>query len=489
MNKHEILKQKFGFDSFRAGQEEIIDAVMDVSQTGVLIVMPTGGGKSLLYQIPALLFGGLNIVISPLISLMQDQVQALKDKGIRAEFYNSSLTDEEKRRIVSELNFGIIEILYIAPERFEDENFIRILANSDVSLFAIDEVHCVSMYGDFRPAYRRLKKAIQAINPKQVIALTATATQRTQIDICLQLGFNVPRKFIRGFYRDNLVLDIVKCNSDDIFNRIIDEVCYYKEQGYETGIVYTGTRKDAEFLGEILNGEEYNIPTKVYHAGLTDKQRKEVLEDWIKNGGNIIATTSLGMGVDKPDIRYVIHAGLTGSIEDYAQQIGRGGRDGLPAFCKLFVNMKKDLWLQNFFIDTNCPEGETVRKFWEWLNGKSAKDDQVDLTQEQMARISGTPSSQVGGCISVLKSAGLIETIGKGKYLVTHHKNPGDANINYTALEEKRKIKVGKLKDMIYFVNNNKQCRQLMMMDYFDDKSRTAACNKCDVCLANNKKH
>jgi ATP-dependent DNA helicase RecQ len=477
--KHEILKDKFGFDSFRPGQEEIIDAVMDTSQKGILVVMATGGGKSLLYQVPSLLFGGLNIVISPLISLMQDQVQALQSKGIRAEFYNSALSEEEKRRIVSELNFGIIELLYISPERFEDENFIQVLSSCDVSLFAIDEVHCVSMYGDFRPAYRRLKKAIAAVKPKQVIALTATATQRTQHDICLQLGFDVPRKFIRGFYRDNLAMEIIQC--DDVFNRVIDEVCYFQEKGDTTGIVYTGTRKDAEALGEILKAQ--GIKTFVYHAGLGDKDRKEIQEEWIKNGGNIIATNSLGMGVDVPNIRYVFHTGMTGSIEDYAQQIGRGGRDGLKSFCKLFTNVRKDLWLQNFFIDTSCPPSATVRKFWEWLNEQAEDNENIEMTQEKMAHKSGIESSLVGGCMSVLKAAGLTDTVGRGKYLVTHHRNPDDAPINYKALEDKRKIKTEKLKEMLGFVNNTKQCRMLMMMDYFNDKSRTQKCGKCDICL------
>lgn len=480
MDKYSVLKEKFGFDAFRPGQEEIIDAVMDTTQKGILIVASTGFGKSVLYQVPALLFGGLNIVISPLISLMQDQVQALQAKGVRAEFYNSALNEEEKRRILSELNFGIIELLYISPERFEDENFINILSSCDVSLFAIDECHCISQYGDFRPAYRRLKKAIAVIKPKQVMALTATATQRTQQDICEQLGFVTPRKFIRGFYRDNLAMEIVQC--DDVFNRVIDEVCYFQEKGDKTGIVYTGTRKDAEALGQMFN-DDHGIKTLVYHAGLGDKERKEIQEEWIKNGGNIIATNSLGMGVDVPNVRYVFHTGMPGSIEDLSQQWGRAGRDFFSSSCKLYTNVRKDLWLQNFFINTSCPPHATLKKFWEWLNALAAKNETIEMTQEKMADRAGIEGSLVGGCMAALKAAGITDTISRGKYSVTHYKNSNDAPINYKLLEEKRKIKTDKLKEMTNFVNNTYKCRQLVLMDYFNDTSRTEKCKKCDNCL------
>jgi ATP-dependent DNA helicase RecQ len=484
MDKFTVLKEKFGFDSFRPGQEEIIDAIMDTSRKGVLIVASTGFGKSILFQVPALLFGGLNVVISPLISLMQDQVQALQAKGIRAEFYNSALSEEEKRRIVSELNFGIIELLYIAPERFEDENFIQVLSSCDVSLFAIDEVHCISQYGDFRPAYRRLKKAIATVNPKQVVALTATATARTQEDICIQLGLETPRKFIRGFYRDNLAISVTQCT--DIFDRVVDEVLYYQEIGHHTGIVYCSTRKDVDFLGELFN-EKYCIKTKIYHAGLSDKERKEVQEEWITNGGNIVATSAMGMGIDLPNIRYVIHTGMTGSIEDQSQQWGRSGRDFLPSFCKLFTNVRKDIWLQNFFINMTTPPPESVKNFWEWINGLAAKNDLIHMTQEKMGEKSGVDPSHISGCISVLKASGLVELVAKGKYTVNHHSNPLTANINYQLLKEKRKIKLEKLDDMIKFINNDKECRQLQLLKYFDDKSRSIPCGSCDVCIKQNK--
>ncbi len=480
MDKFTVLKDVFGFDSFRPGQEEIIDATMDTSQVGVMVVRATGSGKSLLYQIPALLFGGLNVVISPLISLMQDQVQALQAKGVRAEFYNSSLTDTEKRRIISELNFGIIDLLYIAPERFEDDNFVQILSACDVSLFAIDEAHCVSMYGDFRPAYRRLKKAIAMVKPKQVIALTATATKRTQQDIIVQLGLTSPRKFIGGFYRDNLAIEVVQCA--DVLGRVIDETCYFHEQGHRTGIIYSGTRKEAEAIGQILT-ETHELKAFVYHAGLSDKDRKQIQDEWMKKGGIIVATTAMGMGVDVPDIRFVFNTGMTGSIEDYAQMIGRAGRDGNKSYCKLYSNVRKDLWLQNFFIDTSCPPTKILKEFWEWLNKKAEKNEIIEMTQEQMADRSGVDPSLVGGCISALKHAGIVDTISRGKYSVNHYEDPKSAPINYKAIEEKRAIKTEKLKDMTKFVNNEKTCRMLMMMDYFDDRSRVEPCKKCDICL------
>jgi len=491
MDKYSVLKEKFGFDTFREGQEEVIDAIMDTSKKGILSVMATGKGKSITFQIPALLFGGLNIVISPLISLMQDQVQALKAKGIAAEFYNSSLNETEKRDILNSLNFGMIELLYVAPERFEDDSFTSVLQSCNVNLFVIDEAHCVSQYGDFRPSYRRLRRAIESINPVQVAAFTATATKRTQADICRQLGFVSPKKFIKGFYRDNLNLEInANMAGKDMFQRVIDDIIAFREDGIKTGIVYTATRKDAEALGALLSEEQYGIKNFVYHGGQTDAIRKEVLEKWMTEGGIAVATNSLGMGVDKGDIGFIIHLGMTGCVEDYAQQVGRGGRNGEEAHCIMYSNLKKELWLQNFFINGTCPPSYVVRKFWEWINNESRKhkDNKIELTQEQMEQISGIEKGTVGGCISVLKTAGLVETLKKGEYSVNYHTNPHTANINYPALEEKRKIKTDKLADMVAFLNNKTQCRQLALMDYFDDKSRTEPCGKCDICIKNKKR-
>jgi ATP-dependent DNA helicase RecQ len=488
MDKYSILKEKFGYNSFRDGQEEIIDGVMDVSKIGVLTVAPTSFGKSLCFQIPALLFGGLNIVISPLISLMQDQVKALKAKGIQAEFYNSTLSEPEKEAVINQLQLGTIELLYVAPERFEDTAFVNILERCNVSLFAVDEAHCVSQYGDFRPSYRKIRRAIEAVNPKQVVALTATATKRTQQDISAQLGFTSPRKFIKGFYRDNLHIEIVQCANGTIFDSIIEDLEEHHRKGETTGIVYTNTRKDAEALGAILNGDDYGIKSLIYHGGMKDEERKQILDEWLKNGGNIIATNSLGMGVDVPNIRYILLAGMTGSIEDFAQQIGRAGRDGNISSCIMYVNMKKDLWLQNFFINTTCPPSYTVKKFWEWINDAAKKKSKIEMTQEKMEYLSGIEKGTVGGCMGVLKAAGLVDSIEKGVYEVNHFDNPDEAPINYQFLEQKRKIKTDKLDEMKKYVNNDRKCRQLMMLDYFDDTSRIEPCHNCDICKRNNKR-
>lgn len=482
MDKLEVLA-RFGYKTFRSGQEKIIDAALDLSIKGVLVVMPTGGGKSLCFQVPSLVMGGLSVVVSPLISLMKDQVDTLKRKGINAEFYNSSLTKKEKEGVLNSLNLGIVELLYVAPERFDDDDFVNILRVSHIDIFAVDESHCISSHGhDFRPSYRRLKSVIEVVKPKQVLALTATATTRVQSDICEQLGIPLAKKFICGFFRDNLAIKIRE--TDSPVEDVVNLVSKYHKKGIETGIVYTGTKAAAEQIAEELN-TYYHTPTSYYHAGLPGDERSKIQDNWFKNGGHIVATCAFGMGIDKPDVRYVIHSSMPGNLEAWYQEIGRAGRDGLLSTCRMFTNFNADYRLQMFFINISCPPPETVEEFWLWLNEQAKGSHLITMTQKEMAKKSDIDPQFISGCLAILRNTGLVSNGKKGEYMVVHMSEPKKAKINYDMLREKRQAKKDRLQEMISFMRDDQNCRLLNVLRYFGDTTRTERCGKCDFCIDN----
>lgn len=480
MSKLEILKEVFKLDAFRDGQESVIDAVMSESY-GVLMVAPTGRGKSLCFQLPALLLPGMTIVVSPLISLMVDQVHSLAKLGIKSAFYNSSLKEEEKREVVSNLVSNQTKILYIAPERFADESFANILSGLDISLIAIDESHVISNWGkDFRPAYRKIGKFIDSIKPKQVIALTATATPRVQRDICSQLRFEKPKIFVHGFFRPNLNISIMK--TKEVFNEIQTSIEEQIEMGNTTGIVYCGTRKEVEGIASLLNSNE--IKALAYHAGMKNDKRKEVQDKWKDEGGVIVATNAFGMGIDRPDVRFVYHANMPGTVESYYQEIGRAGRDGAESDCVLFTNFGADIRLQKWFIDITNPPEDQVRKLLDWLIPYANKHGgRIELTQEKMGLLSGVTNGYVGGCISFLKKFGVIETEGKGNYSV----NVNHREISWELLHSNRNDSLASLNLMIAFVDS-KQCRMKNFNEFFGDFAMKNTCGKCENCLYGSKR-
>lgn len=486
MNKLETLKAVFGYDSFRANQEAVIDAILDDSTKGVLAVMPTGHGKSLLYQLPAIMAPGMTLVISPLIALMKDQVDELKAKGVAAEFFNSSLKEEEKSDITNKLRNKAIKILYVAPERFEDGGFIELLKENTISLFAVDEAHCVSMWGhDFRPAYRKIKRAIFDLKPNQVVALTATATRKVQKDICNQLGAPNAKRFISGFFRPDLAIKVTRCFSNR-FERVVDEVLTYHEDGITTGIVYVGKRKDAETLMNILK-DEHEINAMFYHAGMKDEERSAVQEKWFKTGGIIIATIAFGMGMNKSNVRFVLHAYVPNSVEDYYQQIGRASRDGLGADCTMFADLYEDTRFLNWMIDVSAPPPDSVEALWRYVNDEGKANKGVVLqTQEEMAKSAGIKPAFVGGCVNVLKKNGLMDTIERGVYKVNYFDSYTDAPIDYEALKALRKSKQEKMLEITDFVEDQKTCRMVKILDYFDENG-SKPCGKCDICKKGKK--
>ncbi len=340
---YQILKKYFGYDEFRPKQKEAINAILNGNDAFVL--MPTGGGKSLCYQIPALKLPGITLVISPLIALMKDQVDSLRANGIEAEFINSSLLPEEISKIYQKIHAKKVKILYIAPERFAIKNFQNFLKELEISLIAVDEAHCISEWGhDFRPDYRNLGILKKLFPQSPLIALTATATNKVQKDIIKQLNIPHAQKFISGFNRENLKIKVIK--KKNAFAKLLDILDKYKN---ESSIIYCFSRKETEEITENLKLNGFNA--RAYHAGLEKEKRDLVQELFIKDEINIIvATIAFGMGIDKPDVRLVVHYTFPKTLEGYYQEIGRAGRDGLDSECIMFYTYA-DVRKHEFFIN------------------------------------------------------------------------------------------------------------------------------------------
>ncbi|MCL2392855.1 MAG: RecQ family ATP-dependent DNA helicase [Oscillospiraceae bacterium] len=329
MTKQETLFKYFGYTTFRPAQEKIIDAL--ISGTDVLGVMPTGAGKSLCFQIPALMLSGATIVVSPLISLMKDQVSQLRKRQVPAAFINSSLTAIQYKEVLSRVGAGIYKIIYVAPERLETPDFLKFVMSIPISLVAVDEAHCVSQWGqDFRPSYLKIDSFIQKLNSRPVIgAFTATATADVKRDIVKFLGLYEPLSITTGFDRPNLYFGVKRPKYKSVYFHE-----YIKERSDMCGVVYCATRRTVDKLTTELCRR--GVSASRYHAGLEDAERQRNQDDFIQNRVAVmVATNAFGMGIDKPDVRYVLHYNLPKNIEGYYQEAGRAGRDGKPSECVL----------------------------------------------------------------------------------------------------------------------------------------------------------
>ena len=343
MDAKEILKRYFGYESYKHGQEEIIESIL--AGKDVLAVMATGAGKSICYQVPAVLLPGLTIVISPLISLMQDQVKALNESGICAEYINSSLTEEEISMVYTRALEGKFKILYVAPERLENSGFINFMDRINISMVTVDEAHCISQWGqDFRPSYVKIVDFIDRLTRRPIVsAFTATATEEVKNDISAILKLQAPKVVITGFDRENLFFEVETVKKDEYV------LGYIQKHPADSGIIYCATRKTVDRLYELL--KKYDVAVARYHAGIDIEDRKNSQNDFIYDKIQVIvATNAFGMGIDKSNVRYVIHYNMPQSMENYYQEAGRAGRDGEPAHCILLF-APQDVMINRFLLD------------------------------------------------------------------------------------------------------------------------------------------
>lgn len=414
------LVRHFGLAEFRPGQAEVINAVL--SGRNAVVVMPTGAGKSLCFQLPAMLLDGLTLVASPLIALMKDQVEQLTARGIPATFINSSLSDLERAERMRKLRAGEYKLLYVSPERLRSASFIETLQALKVDLFAIDEAHCISQWGhDFRPDYAALGRVRKALRPPRTVALTATATPDVQADIVRSLLMKDPQVFVAGFDRPNLFLEVVPVGGDDDRRRITAD---WTARG-GSGIIYCATRKSAESLHQSLRGAGH--ASILYHAGLDDEERHRAQDEFMaKETVVAVATNAFGMGIDKPNIRYVLHAHIPRAVESYYQEIGRAGRDGKPAHAALLFN-HADVFTQQRLVESNHPSEVIFKDVWTLLREHG---DGFDRGQQALANAIGSSEFEVSSALKILEREGFVErgAKGEGRYGVQLTPRASDAH-------------------------------------------------------------
>ncbi|HVF70213.1 MAG TPA: RecQ family ATP-dependent DNA helicase [Chthoniobacterales bacterium] len=482
MTPHEILEKYFGFREFLDAQEEVISAI--IAGSDALVVMPTGGGKSLCYQLPALLLEGTTIVVSPLIALMKDQVDALQRRGISATLINSSLSLPEQQERIRALSRGEYKLVYIAPERFRSRLFLDALGQSTIALFAVDEAHCLSMWGhDFRPDYFRLGQVLETLGRPQVAAFTATATPEVRRDILAHLALREPREFVAGFARPNLRLLIAHVATEaEKYRRLNALIAEHK-----TGIVYCSTRKRVEAVAETLGLA--NISSILYHGGMDDQAREKAQNAFMQGERDIVvATNAFGMGIDRADIRFVAHFDIPGSVEAYYQEAGRAGRDGEAATCELLFN-HADTRVQEFFIEGSNPPPEFIAQTYEMLRREAGENHELQISIKEMAARVGDERSDmmISSALHILDREGYLDRFDipgrrvRGTRLLQPDVRGHQLKLDVAKLREKERRDRAKLKLMVDFAYA-RECRQLAILRYFGE-AEAAPCGNCDICL------
>ncbi len=482
----DALRLRFGHASFRAGQTDAIQA--SLAGRDVVLVMPTGSGKSLCYQMTALLLPHTTLVVSPLIALMKDQVDALERRGIDATFLNSSINADEMASRLARFRAGRFKLVYLAPERFRNARFLEALRQTPVSLLTVDEAHCISQWGhDFRPDYLHLKEVVDALPGVRVMAVTATATPDVRGDIVTQLGLGVaPRREplvrVHGFARPNLHLAVCRAPSHAVKLQRVS-ACIARHQN---GIVYVATRRQAERVCERIR-QTCRVPALLYHGALADDERARVQDAFCRaEHPVIVATSAFGMGVDRNDLRFVCHWDVPGSVEAYYQEVGRAGRDGRPAWCELLFNYA-DVRTQQFFIDGANPTPAAIFRLWDVVRQRCANGPQT-LTDEAWAEATGEKNAMaVRTGLALLERAGLIRRVQESGQRLATFALAADADTatlqeHLATLRIKSERDNQRLQAMVRYAFAP-GCRHAYILSYFGEDGAAATCGGCDHCV------
>ena len=476
----EKLQEIFGFEDFLDGQEGVIEQILSGRDGSV--VMPTGGGKSLCYQLPALCRGGVTLVVSPLIALMKDQVDALEERGVAVTLINSTLTWNEQKERLEGMKNGAYRLVYIAPERFRASSFMGALSDVKIEMVAIDEAHCLSQWGhDFRPDYMRLGKALEDMGRPQCVALTATATPIVREDIRGVLNLREPFESISGFERPNLSFTITPVEKvAQKYGRLKKVLAENK-----TGIVYCATRKKVEEVAETIHS--WGLKCIAYHGGMSDQEREDTQNAFISREADIaVATNAFGMGIDRSDVRFVVHFEIPGSVEAYYQEAGRAGRDGEASVCELLFNYA-DTRTQEFFIDGVNPGPGMIRDVYQFFLNEADENYEVHRTLDEIKDAIGAKNGMaVGAALGSLIRGRWVERFdipgmrAKGTRLLKPDVLTRDLTLDEAALEEKERRDREKLEKMVQLCYAN-TCRQQWVLEYFGEVD-APVCGSCDVC-------